>query len=79
MKRYKLYGEARVWNTYLSKIYATETNSEMTWVLDVADFIIAIVNMLKVLQGNIKKWVNKCGNENHKTEAKESLDLENIK
>lgn len=27
----------------------------MTWVLDVADFIIAIVNMLKVLQGNIKK------------------------
>lgn len=39
---------------HIFKQNAIETNSEMTWVLDIADFTIAIINMLKVLQGNIK-------------------------
>lgn len=50
MEGYKLNGKARIWNICLSKIYAIETNSEMTWRLAVADnFTIAIINMLKVL------------------------------
>lgn len=34
----------------LNKIYSTETNLEMTYVLDIADnFTIAVINMLGVL------------------------------
>lgn len=56
MKRYKLYAETRIWNTYLRKIYSTETNSEMTQILDVADnFTTAINNMLQVLQEDIEE------------------------
>lgn len=74
MKRRKLCGAVRLWNLYLRKIYATGTNSEMTWVLDVADnFTIAIVNTLKVLQESIEKCMNEHGNGNHRTE--EAIDL----
>lgn len=55
-------------------MYATESNSEMTWILDVADnFAIAIVSMLKVLHENIEKWMKEHGNGNHR--AEEAIDL----
>lgn len=74
MKGHKLYGKARIWTQYLRKIYPTETNWEMTWILNVADnFTIAIVNMLKVLQEYIEKWVNEHRNVNHRTEG--AMDL----
>lgn len=51
----------------------------MTWILDVANnFTIVIINMFKVLQENIEKWVNKYGNINQKTETIEVLDLKNM-
>lgn len=49
MKGYKLYEET-IWRIHLSKIYSTQTNTEMTWILDVADnFTVAIINLHKEL------------------------------
>lgn len=49
----------------------------MTWILDVT-LTIVIINVFKVLQENIEKWVNKYGNINQKTETIEVLDLKNM-
>lgn len=80
VKEDRLYGEVRIWNLYLSKIYEIEINLEKIWLLDGVDnFIIVIINMVKVLQEYIEKQVNKYGNGNYKIKVIEILDSKNVK